>query len=136
MPQPVRLITLALCLGLAAPATAAPATRAEDTGNEDLTPICQKPVKARGPGNTIKSVAELKAIIIWSSLVKKKHGQQSANWHHASNKSLKCKQNAGSQYYFCELKANPCHYQKLAEQNELSKTAPDSKPEAEKPKTP
>ena len=83
---------------------------AKDTGVQAAEPkesitVCQKPVKTRGPGNLLSSVAELKTIIIWSELVKKKFGPDHASWHFAKDKSLKCKKANGSNYYYCEIRA-------------------------------
>ena len=87
---------------------------------------CKKPVKARGPGNTLASVAELKAIIIWSDKVSKAHDSEHANWHNAKSKSLKCKKQTNSNYFYCELKATPCIQQPIKEEPETGEKPADN----------
>lgn len=79
---------------------------------------CQKPIKARGPGNTLASVAELKAIIIWLEKVTKAHNAEHANWHNAKSKSVKCKKQPKSSYFYCELRATPCIHQLVPKETE------------------
>lgn len=82
----------------------------------ELVQVCQKPVKTPGPGDTLSTVAKLKTIIIWSDKVKKKYGEDFAQWHRAKSKKVKCNKKQGSNYYYCELRAIPCTYKEKEEE--------------------
>lgn len=111
------------------PASANPASAKKP----ELERICKKPVKLRGPGNTISSIAELKTIVMWSEKVGKKYGREHSQWHYAKAKSIKCKKDQGSNYFYCDLSAMPCVYRvKKEEEGSDIKTAP--KPQQTKKK--
>ena len=76
----------------------------------ELVQVCQKPIKTRGPGDTLSKVAKLKTIILWSEKVTQKHGEDFAQWHKAKSKKVKCNKKEGSSYYYCDLRAIPCTY--------------------------
>lgn len=80
--------------------------RAETTNAIEL--VCEKPVKLRGPGNLIQSVAELQTIIAWSKSVTIKFDRIWSHWHNAKAKRVKCMRTGSSQYYYCDLSATPC----------------------------
>ena len=84
----------------------------------ELVQVCQKPVKTPGPGDTLSTVAKLKTIIIWSDKVKKKYGEDFAQWHKAKSKKVKCNKKQGSNYYYCELRAIPCTYKEKKQETE------------------
>ena len=110
-------------------AETAPKPEAETVVIIDDQPTCEKPVKARGPGNTISSIAELKAIIIWTQLVSQKYGADLSEWHFAKAKSVKCTKDNGSNYFYCSLSAIPCAYKKTVVQTE---TPPPGEKQGEK----
>lgn len=85
--------------------TEAPATNKAETVKKL---VCEKPVKQRGPGNLIESVAELQTIIAWSKTVTVRFNDNWAHWHNAKAKRVKCTRTGASQYYYCELSASPC----------------------------
>ncbi len=84
----------------------------------ELVQLCQKPVKTRGPGDTLSKVAKLKTIILWSETVTQKHGEDFAHWHKAKAKKIKCNKKQGSSYYYCDLRAIPCTYKKKEQEAE------------------
>lgn len=98
--------------------------------------ICEKPVKLRGPGNLIQSVAELQTIIAWSKSVTIKFDGNWSHWHNARAKRVKCLRTGSSQYFYCELSAIPCANKQHVEaakqakaQTELIEDAPYIKKE-------
>ncbi len=119
----IKIFALAVVFYLYAPNTASiaetnGATEQQAEATEDNQPYCKKPVKTRGPGNIISSVAELKTIIIWKDLVTKKYGAEVSEWHYAKAKNLKCRKSKGSNYYYCDLSAIPCGYKHAAANTE------------------
>lgn len=70
--------------------------------------LCKKPIKLKGAPNLMKSMAQMRAIIIWSEKVTNQYDDDYAQWHNAQNKSVNCKKSHGSAYFYCDLTATPC----------------------------
>lgn len=96
----VKSIMIACILSLTFSQIAAASTEAEMT--------CLKPVKRTGPANLSQSFANMKAIVFWTEMVRKKHGKEYAIWHYAKKKSVRCKKGKSSQYFYCDVAATPC----------------------------
>lgn len=70
--------------------------------------VCKEPIKLKGIPNRLEPIANMRIIIQWSENVRKKIDDDHAQWHNAKNKSVKCKKEINSSYYYCELVATPC----------------------------
>ena len=67
-------------------------------------------VQGQGRPNKMQSMANMNAIIDWMNATKKKHGPDYAQWHIASEGTVKCRK-AGD-FNICLAEGKPCKQKK------------------------